>query len=56
MAKSAFNFRIKTLYQYVILFKLKLEGINEALDFLQKDGFMFKFDLSSGHHHIDSHS
>lgn len=41
--------------QYVVLYKFKLEGIKEALDFVQKDGFMFKFDLSSGYHHIDLH-
>lgn len=36
------------------MYKFKLEGIKEALDFVQKDGFMFKFDLSSGDH-IDLH-
>lgn len=37
------------------MYKFKLKGIKEALDFVQKDGFMFKFDLSSGYHHIDLH-
>lgn len=44
---------LRYVNQYVVLYKFKLEGIKEALDFVQKDGFMFKFDLSSGYHHID---
>lgn len=46
---------LRHVNQYVVLYKFKLEGIKEALDFVQKDGFMFKFDLSSGYHHIDLH-
>lgn len=46
---------LRYVNQYVVLYKFKLEGIKEALDFVQKDGFKFKFDLSSGYHHIDLH-
>lgn len=46
---------LRHVNQYVVLYKFKLEGFKEALDFVQKDGFMFKFDLSSGYHHIDLH-
>lgn len=42
--------------QYVVKYKFKLEGIKEALDFVHRNGFMFKFGLSSGYHHIDLHA
>lgn len=53
--KERLSLDLRHVYQYVVLYKFKLEGIKEALDFEQKDGFMFKFDLSSGYHHIDLH-
>lgn len=34
--------------QYVVKYKFKFEGIKETLDFVHRNGFMFKFDLSSG--------
>lgn len=46
---------LRHVNQYVILYKFKLEGIKEALDFAQKDGFMCKFDLFSWYHHTDLH-
>lgn len=33
---------LRHVNQYVVLYKFKLEGIKEALDFVQKDGFKFK--------------
>lgn len=43
-------------YTCIVKYKFKLECyIKKALDFVQKDGFMFKFDLLSGYHHIDLH-
>lgn len=47
---------LRHVNQYVVKYKFKLEGIQEALDFVQKNGFMFKFDLSSGYHLIDLHA
>lgn len=47
---------LRHVNQYVVKYKFKLEGIKEALDFVRKNGFMFKFDLSSGYHHIDLHA
>lgn len=46
---------LRHVNQYVVKYNFKLEGIKEALDFVHKNGFMFKFDLSSGYHHIDLH-
>lgn len=47
---------LRHVIQYVVKYKFKLEDIKEALDFVHKNGFMFKFDLSSGYHHIDLHA
>lgn len=38
--------------QNVILYNFKFKGIKDALILVQKDGFMLRFDLSSGYHHI----
>lgn len=46
---------LRHVNQYVVKYNFKLEGIKEALDFVHKNGFKFKFDLSSGYHHIDLH-
>jgi ribonuclease HI len=35
--------------------KFKIEGISNALQLLIKDGFMYKFDLKSGYHHVEIH-
>lgn len=47
---------LRHVNRYVVKYKFKPEGIKEALDFVHKNGFMFKFDLSSGYHHIDLHA
>lgn len=35
--------------------KFKMEGIVHALQMVMKNGFMYKFDLKSGYHHVDIH-
>ena len=43
-------------YHHVSSFLLicphKFEGIPEAIQYIIKDGYMFKFDLSSEYHHV----
>lgn len=47
---------LRHVNQYVVKYEFNLEGIKGALDFVPKNGLMFKFDLSSGYHHIDLHA
>ena len=35
--------------------KFKCEGVKEALNYCIPEGYMFKFDLKSGYHHVDLH-
>ena len=35
--------------------KFKFEGVPEAMNFIQNPGFMVKFDLKSGYHHVPVH-
>ena len=36
--------------------KIKFEDYRTALQYIEKQGYMFSFDLKSGYHHIDIHS
>lgn len=36
---------LRHVNQYVVKYKFKLEGIKEALDFVHRNGFMFKLVL-----------
>ena len=36
--------------------KFKCEGVKQALSYFIQDGFLFKFDLKSGYHHVDINS
>ncbi|XP_067654066.1 uncharacterized protein [Haliotis asinina] len=47
---------LRFVNQFVYKRKIVFEGYKTALDFVQDTGFMFKFDLKSGYHHIDIHS
>ena len=36
--------------------KIKFEDYRTALQYIEKQGYMFSFNLKSGYHHIDIHS
>ena len=41
--------------QFVEKRRFKFEGVPEAFQFIIENGFMFKYDLTSGYHHIQVH-
>lgn len=44
---------LRHVNKYVWKEKMRFEDVKLSLDLLEESGFMFKFDLSSGYHHID---
>ena len=46
---------LRHVNQYIEKRKHNFEGVSEAIQYIIKDGYMFKFDLSSGYHHISIH-
>ena len=46
---------LRHVNQFVEKQKFKFEGVPEALNFVIENGYMFKYDLTSGYHHIQIH-
>jgi hypothetical protein len=46
---------LRHVNQYIEKRKHKSESVSEAIQYIIKDGYMFKFDLSSGYHHVSIH-
>ena len=53
--KSKLALNLKHLNQFLCKDKFKYEDLWVALFMLQKDDFLFKFDLNSGYYHVDIH-
>ena len=51
--KKRFILDLRLVNEYLDNVSMKYEDMRTALMFLQKGGFMFKFDLKSGYHHVD---
>ena len=43
---------LRHVNQFIEKRKFKFEGVKEAVQFVSGQGFMVKFDLTSGYHHI----
>ena len=46
---------LRHVNKYVEKQKFKFEGVPEALQYVIKNGFMFRYDLTSGYHHVQVH-
>jgi hypothetical protein len=46
---------LRHVNQYIEKRKHNFEGVSEAIQYIIKDGYMFKFDRSSGYHHVSIH-
>jgi hypothetical protein len=46
---------LRHINQYIEKRKFEFEGVLEALQYVIKNGFIFKCDLTSGYHHISIH-
>ncbi|XP_072019664.1 uncharacterized protein [Amphiura filiformis] len=46
---------LRLVNQFIHKKSVKFEDMRTALLFLKKGGYMFKFDLKSGYHHVDIH-
>ena len=47
---------LRHVNQFVEKRKFKFESVPEAIQYINNKGFLFKFDLKSGYHHISIHS
>ena len=46
---------LRHVNQFIDKQKFKFEGVPEALQFVLINGYMFKYDLTSGYHHVQVH-
>ena len=53
--KERLILELRHVNQYIEKRKHKFEGVSEAIQYIIKDGYIYKFDLSTEYHHVSIH-